>query len=411
MVARSTARHIPASPVRFACGRPVLYPVAVTDLPAPLRATPGARFVGAMFPFGLPATRRGERYAAAWLRVDLRHPDTSRVVALSVYADAGEFGVSPDGCSTPLAWRALRAASGLVRRETPVAAVDGAGSPRFGWRFTDRRATPDLPRELAGHALLEIAPDVSTLLGFLTAEADLSGATLRRVGTRKPLAFSVPVPDAPGPSPATRLWLAAAAGDPATDPEGVTVAEVLAAAGIGGRHRLGAGRFALLPPEVEVPALVSALTAAVAGRAAQAQADGVRLRFALHRTLSEQHGDEQHGGQQHGDDQHGGDQHGGQQHGAPEALPDGGRACRYTVDQLPADERAVTGALEALLEAAAVRAALDEHRDAAFALVVPDALFRDTVAGGDGPPDPAAFRRITAGGHAWLYLRRPGLPG
>jgi hypothetical protein len=379
MAARSTARHVPASLVRFACGRPLLYPVAMADLPTPLRAaaTPGARFAGAVFPLGLPATRRGERYAAAGLRVDLRHPESSRVVSLAVHADAGEFGVSPDGGpSTPLAWRALRAAPGMIRRETPATAVDGAGTPRFGWRFADRRAAPDLPRELAGHALLEIAPGVSTLLGFLTAEADLCGATLRRVTAPRPLAFSVPVPDAPGPSPATRLWLAAAPSDPATDPDGVAVAEVLAAAGIGGRHRLGAGRFAPLPPETDVPGLVSSLAAAVAGRAALAHADGVRLRFALHRTLSESPSD--------GQPAHGGS---------------------------AADERVVAGALEALLGAAAVRASLAEHRDAAFALVVPDALFRDTVAGGDGPPDPAAFRRITAGGHAWLYLRRPGLPG
>ncbi|WP_033337361.1 hypothetical protein [Catenuloplanes japonicus] len=375
MAARSTARHIPASLVRFACGRPLLYPVAVADLPAPLRATatPGARFAGAVFPLGLPPVRRGERYAAAALRVDLRHPDPCRVVALAVHADAGEFGISPDGgCSTPLAWRALRAAAGFLRSGTPAATVDGAGTSRFGWRFTDRRAAPNLPRDLSGHALLEIAPGVSTLLGFLTAEADLSGPALRRVSAPRPLAFSVPVPDSPGPSPATRLWLAAAPADPASDPDGVAVAEVLAAAGVGDRRPLGAGRFATLPPETDVPGLVSVLAAAVAARSARRSvSDGVRLRFALHRTLWERHDREP------------------------------------AVDQACAAEQA----LGALLEAAAVRAALSEHQDAAFALVVPDALFRDTVAGGDGPPDPAAFRRITAGGHAWLYLRRPGLPG
>ncbi|MDR7274749.1 hypothetical protein [Catenuloplanes atrovinosus] len=354
MVARSPAQQAAAGPVRPACGRPLLYPVPAAELPAPLRArvTPGARFAGAIFPLDLPPVRRGERYAAARLAVDLRHPDPVR--ALAVHADTGEFGLPPDGdATTPIGWRARRAVAGRLRSAEWGAAVDGAGTSRFGWHFADRRAAPDLPRELAGHALLEIPAGVSTLLGFLSAEADLTGTGRRHLGPPRPQGFSVPVPGAAAPAPGTALWLAAAPAGP--DVDGGVAAEVLA--GLGAHRTLpapGGARYAALPPDTDLPELLTTLAAA---------GTHPRLRFALHRTL---------------------------EGGAPAA--DG---------------------LGALLEAAAVRAALAEHRDAAFALVVPDALFRDALVDGDGPPDPAAFRRITAdgGAHAWLYLRRPGLPG
>ncbi|GAB7051824.1 hypothetical protein [Catenuloplanes indicus] len=368
MVARSPERPAPPGPARLGGGRPLLYPVPAADLPAPLRAraTPGARFAGAVFPLTLPPVRRGERFAGARLTVDLRHPDPVR--ALAVHADAGEFGLPPDGDpTTPIGWRARCALAGRLRPVHRAAIADGAGTSRFGWRFTDHRAAPDLPRELAGHALLEIPESVSTLLGFLSVEVSLTGGP--RPGPLRPRRFSVPVPVSPAPAPATLLWLAAAPGPHATGTGtgryGVAVAEVLAriarGCGLGARRVLPApdgARFAALPVDTDVAGLAAALTTAVP------HAPDERIRFALHRTLA--------------------------------------------AGTAPAGD-----ALTTLLEAAAVRSALAEHRDATFALVVPDALFRDAIAGGDGPPDPAAFRRITAdgGGHAWLYLRRPGLPG
>ena len=373
MVAQTPTQHLPAGTVRPGCGRPVLYPVPATDLPAPLRAraTPGARFAGAVFPLTLPPPRRGDRFAAARLSVDLRHPDPVR--ALAVHADTDEFGLRPDGgATTPIAWRARDALAGRCRPGGWRAAVEGTGTSRFGWCFTDRRAAPDLPRELTGHALLEIPVGVSTLLGFLTAEVDLNRTGLRGLGPARPQGFSVPVPLSPAAAPTTRLWLAAApAGPPGAvhpdadpvDRGGIAVADVLARvardAGLGARRPLqspGGARFAALPPDLDLVRLVGALTAALASAR-------LRMRFALHHTL----------------------------------------------DGVSPAEAGLT----ALLEAPAVRSALADHRDAAFALVVPDALFRDVIEGGGGPPDPAAFRRITAGGggHAWLYLRRPGLPG
>ncbi|GAB7038727.1 MULTISPECIES: hypothetical protein [Catenuloplanes] len=409
MVARSPERQAPPGPVRTGGGRPLLYPVPAADLPASLRARAarGARFAGAIFPLTLPPLRRGERYAGARLTVDLRHPDPVR--ALAVHADPGEFGLPPDGdATTPIGWRAHRALAGRIRPADRAAAVDGAGSARFGWRFTDHRTIPDLPRELAGHALLEIPEGVSTLLGLVSVDVDLTGGGpgRHRPGTPRPRRFSVPVPVSPAPAPATLLWLAAAPGPHApgrdaagtgegwdapgsgdrwaapasggadvagTGRGGFAVADVLArlarGSGLGARQALTApdgARFAALAAGTDVARVAAALATAVS----HAPDERPRMRFALHRSL------------------------------AAGTAPAPGTA--------PAE-----AALTALLEAAAVRSALAEHRDAAFALVVPDALFRDAIAGGDGPPDPAAFRRITAdaGGHAWLYLRRPGLPG
>ncbi|MDQ0364940.1 hypothetical protein [Catenuloplanes indicus] len=378
------------------CGRPLLYPVPAGELPVPLRRrarSTGAAYLGALFAFDLGDLPAGHRYAAARLTVDL---GDSPVIAVAVHADGGQFGLGDDD-TAPLAGRTRAATAdrpGLLprlgtRTGRPRAHTSGVHSARFGWGYTDRRTAPILPRGYGCHALLEIPPDVTSLHGTLSVQADVKGLVLRRMSTREAVPFTAPVPRTPpGPHHASvRLCMAADVAGYSTRRTGETariqhdLVRLLAAArttaGIGedqvAPQPQGDGQFTVLPSGIDeadvIPRLVRGVAAELAARNAAAPAvERIRLRMALHRGLVRE--------------------------------ADNGWVGRAAI------------AVHRILDAPPLRAALADHPDADFALGVPDALFLDAVADGAGPPDPAAFRRITVDlptkgfqEQAWIYVQ------
>jgi len=129
------------------CGRPLVYPVPVADLPDPVRRRAeagGGTYAGVLFAFDLDELPRGQRYAAAHFRVTLDDP---RARAVHLAADGDEFGVvqNPAGAepASATAARTVTAAAsrpGWLRRlagqaGVPRAWTSGAQSPSFGWHY------------------------------------------------------------------------------------------------------------------------------------------------------------------------------------------------------------------------------------------------------------------------------------
>jgi hypothetical protein len=387
-----------AAPIAVAlrCGRPLLYPLAPADLPRRLRdraAATGARYVGAMLAFDLDEPPAGYRYAAARFTVDL---GDSGAIAVVVHAAGDQFGLIGGDPVSSLADRAAGAARpGLLQRlslrtDRPAAWTTGALSPRFGWRYRDRRDTPLLPRGYGVHAVIEVPPGSAELTGAIEVEAELAGPARRQVSTAERVPFALPLPGAPaGRTAAVRLCLAADVmaysrrGPAAAERVQHDLVRILAharsAAGIGPADAVpqpqGDGQFTVLPVGLDegaaIPRLLHGVGAALATCNAAEPADRIRLRVALHRGLVKE--------------------------------ADNGWVGRAAV------------AVHRLLDSPPLRAALIEHPGADYVLGVPDVLFADVLSTGDDPP-PASFRPITvdlpAKGfleQAWLLV--PGEPG
>jgi hypothetical protein len=381
--------------VALRCGRPLLYPLASADLPVRLRdraAATGARYAGALFAFDLDEPPAGYRYAAARFTVDLGDCGATAVV---VHAAGDQFGLIGGDAVSPLGERAVGTArTGLLRRlglrtDRPAAWTTGALSPRFGWRYRDRRDTPLLPRSYGVHAVIEAPPGMAELGGALEAEADLAGLARRRVSTAERVAFAVPLPGAPaGRSAAVRLCIAvdvvsySSRGPAAAERVQHDLVRILAdgrsAAGIGPDDVVpqpqGDGQFTVLPVGLDeaaaIPRLLRGIGVALAARNAVEHADRMRLRVALHRGLVKE--------------------------------ADNGWVGRAAV------------AVHRILDSQPLRDALAEHPGADYVLGVPDVLFADVLSTGDHPP-PASFRPITVDlpnknflEQAWLHV--PGVP-
>ncbi|MEV4352045.1 hypothetical protein AB0J83_46930 [Actinoplanes sp. NPDC049596] len=370
--------------VRF--GRPRLYPVEAADLPPALSA-PGARYLGALFAFDLDPAPAGHRYATARFTVDL---ENAGVTAVAVHAGAEQLGLLADGIASPLGDRTARAAPASLldrlrtRDDRPPAWTTGVHSPRFGWRYHDRRGTPLLPRTYAVHAVLEVPAALAELSGAFEAELDLSGRVRRRLSATDRIRFTAPVP---GPSlhkaAAVRLCMAAdIVGYSGHGPDASArlqhdlvriLAEGRAAAGVTpgevDPQPQGDGQFTVLPIGLDeaaaVPRLLRGIATALTARNATAD-DRMRLRLALHRGLVRE--------------------------------ADNGWVGRAAT------------AVHRLLDSPPLRAAVVEHPAADYVLGVPDVLYADVLSTGDDPP-PAAFRPVTvdlpAKGfqeRSWIYV-------
>ncbi|MFI5889762.1 hypothetical protein ACIA5D_06535 [Actinoplanes sp. NPDC051513] len=377
--------------VTLRCGRPLLYPLPPSDLPARLHdrsAATGARYVGAVLAFDLDEPPAGYRYAAARFTVDL---GDSGAIGVLVHSAGDQFGLVAGDALSPLADRAAAAGRpGLLRRlgvraDRPAAWTTGVLSPRFGWRYRDRRDAPLLPRSYGVHAVLEVPPGVAELVGVLEAGADLAGPARRRFSSAERVAFTTPLPGAPAArSAAVRLCMAAdvvsysSRGPAAAERVQRDLVRILAdgraTAGIRPNdvapQPQGDGQFTVLPVGLDeaaaIPRLLRGIAAALTARNAAEPGDRMRLRLALHRGLVKE--------------------------------ADNGWVGRATT------------AVHRILDSPPLRTALVEHPHADYVLGVPDVLFADVLSTTDDPP-PASFRPITVDlphkgflEQAWLHV-------
>lgn len=390
-----------ASGVR--CGRPLVYPVPVADLPEPVRRRAeagGGAYAGVLFAFDLDELPRGQRYVAARFRVTLDDP---RARAVHLAADGDEFGVvqNPSGPepASATAARTVTAAGGRPgwlrrlagRAGVPRAWTSGAQSPDFGWHYDDPDGETLLPRGYGMHALVELPPDAATLTGRLGVQVETAAAGLlaRRGVARltEDVAFAEPLVAADPPrGAAVRLCMAADVMGYSrhTDPETARLQRELVgvlsrarrAAGIADHavapQAQGDGQFTVLPVGIDesavIPRLVTSLAAALHEVNRDRPADDpMRLRLALHRGLT--------------------------------SADVNGWVGTATI------------AVHRILDSRPLREALAGNPAAGFVLGVPDVLFQDVIRHAVEPPLPASFTEMVVEmpekdfvEHAWLHV-------
>jgi hypothetical protein len=385
------------------CGRPLVYPVPVADLPDPVRRRAeagGGTYAGVLFAFDLDELPRGQRYVAAHFRVTLDDP---RARAVHLAADGDELGVvqNPAGAepASATAARTITAAAnrpGWLRRlagpaGVPRAWTSGAQSSSFGWHHDDPTGEVLLPRGYGMHALVELPPAGTALRGSLDVRVATAATGLlpRRAmaSLHEEVAFDEPLVRADLPwGAAVRLCMAADVMGYSrhTDPETArlqrelvgVLARARRAAGIADHvvqpQAQGDGQFTVLPAGIDesavIPRLVAELAAALHDVNADRPAgDPMRLRFALHRGLT--------------------------------SADANGWVGTSTI------------AVHRILDSPPLREALAGHPRAGFVLGVPDVLYQDVIRHAETPPLPTSFREMVvelpAKGfveHAWLHV-------
>lgn len=389
------AAGVPRIGVR--CGRPLVYPVPASDVPAPLRRrAPGGGFAGVLFAFDLDALPPRWRYTAARFEVALAD---ERAMAVQVHGDGDAFGLVYGEAASATAVHTAAAARdrpGWLRRlvgrpDAPRAWVSGAQSPRFGWVYDDPRGELLLPRTYGMHALVELPAGATEVRGTIDVRVDMAHGprNRHRVGLRESVSFAEPLASRSRPEPggaAVRLCMAADVSGYSgrTNPETERIQRELVrllsrarrTAGIDdfavAPQPQGDGQFTVLPPGIDeamvIPRLVQGIHSGLreVNRAAAA-GDRIRLRVALHRGLVKE-----------GDN--------GWIGVAPIAV-------------------------HRILDCPALRTALREHTAADYVLGLPDVLFHDVVAHAVEPPLPADFAPITVDlpeknfiEHGWLHI-------
>ncbi|GLW29042.1 hypothetical protein [Actinoplanes regularis] len=360
---------------RVRCGRPLVYPVPVRDLPQPLRrrAEQGNdRYAGVFFAFDLDVLPPGLRYTGARLDVTLAAPG-ARAVQLA--ADGDEFGLVHGEAASAVALRAISAARSrpawlrrLARRPgSPRAWTTGVQSGTFGWVYDDPRGATLLPRTYGMHALIELPSPATELAGLLTVQAEVSGATLMTAAVEFREAFTgAEVPS----GAAVRLCLAADVvgysrrRGPGTEELQRDLVEVLArarrAAGIADSavrpQPQGDGQFTVLPVGIDesvvMPRMIGALRAGLLDRdRGRAPDERMRLRVALHRGLVKE-------------------------------------AANGWVGTAAI-------AVHRILDSPPLRAAITENPEAPYVLGLPDVLYQDVIAHAVEPPLAADFQPMT----------------
>jgi hypothetical protein len=369
------------------CGRPLLYPIPVDDLPPVLRARAdayGRRYFGAIFAFDLEELPPRRQYVAVSFDVALADPQCL-AVHLHEDADALGFVYGAEGLmpASAVAVHAARATgerrrgwlSRLLSSDTrPRARAVGTMANEFGWRYADRRGLP-LARTYAMHALVEVPPGRSELRGALAARVDLNPSrggdppVLASVGDV--VSFAEPLDAGAGESRRSGVRLCVAAdiegygrrdNQEANALQGALV-DVLAGArrhaGIP-EHAVdvqpqGDAELALLPAGIDesvvIPALVDHIGDALDEYNRRSGRARMRLRVALHR-------------------------------GFVSPGPSGwaGNA---------------SVAVFRILNCPPLREALARHADVDFVLGVPDVLYQDVIAHGYGDLDPSRFADLT----------------
>jgi hypothetical protein len=376
---------------RVRCGRPLVYPVPVADLPPLLRRRAeqsGDRYAGVVFAFDLDVLPSGERYTGVRLDVTLADPG-ARAVQLA--ADGDELGLVRGEPGSAVALRTVSAARtrpALLRRlggraGTPRAWTTGLHSRTFGWVYDDPRGVTLLPRTYGVHALVETPPTASELSGALTVQAETADRTL----ITEAVEFREPFTSAEVPTgAAVRLCLAADVvgysrrRNAETEELQRDLVRLLSAArlraGIAESavrpQPQGDGQFTVLPTGIDestvIPRMISALRTGLLDRDRGRPADErMTLRVALHRGLVKETANGWVGS-------------------------------------------AAIG-VHRLLDSPPLRAAIRDNPEAPYVLGVPDVLYHDVIAHAIEPPLPSDFQPMTVElpeknfvEHGWLTV-------
>ncbi len=380
------------------CGRPLIYPVPVADLPPFLRLRAGALprdYYGMLLAFDLDELTAGDRYTSVHFDVALAD---EHAVVMQMHGDGGAAGLSygfdPPAPASPVAARMLAASAArpgwlwrlAPRPRRPRSWSTGAQTNRFGWRYDDPRGEL-LPRTYGMHALLEVTAGTPVLHGALSVHVRVRGHRWGPAGgnatIRDTVAFAEDLPRRPEPARASvRLCMAAdVAGysthdNPATERIQRCLVRLLADA----RRRAGIdeaavtpqaqgdGQFTVLPTAIDESTVIPGLLHGLADGLRGAD-ERIRLRVALHRGLVK-----------------------------------------------PADNGWVgtaSIAVHRILDSPPLRAALRDHEAAGFVLGVPDVLYQDVIRHLDDPPADS-FRQVRIDlpakrftENAWLYVPGP----
>ncbi|WP_405095139.1 hypothetical protein [Micromonospora sp. NBC_01412] len=393
-------------PIPVRCGRPLLYPVPVRDLPAYLRRraeATGGSYVGALFAFDLDALPRGQRYTSAYFEVTLADV---RALAARLDGDGGALGLTypgddaePASATAAHVVAAARTRPGWLRRlasraATSRAHVFGIHRHEFGWAYEDPRGELLVPRAHGMHALLELPAGTTRVAGTLDVRVRVAGGRERySAGLRESVRFDETLsPGCHVDGAAVRLCMAADVsgysrrGTAAAEQVQRDLVALLSlarrAAGVSDSdvtpQPQGDGQFTVLPVGIDEAVVISRLVCGLERHLRELNtgrepADRLRLRVALHR-------------------------------GLVKAAANGwvgvaAVAVHRILDSPP------------LREALAARPAVD------FVLGLPDVLFQDVIAHATQPPMPADFVPVTVDlpakdfvEHGWLYVG-PGEAG
>ena len=376
------------------CGRPLLYPIPVADLPAPVRhrAEPGGdRYLGALFAFDLDPLPPGHRYVSARFEVSLADPES---LAVRVDVDGDELGVTYEGGPATAAAAytvdAVRQRPGWLRRlagreRAPRAWVTGVQSTRFGWLYEDPIGELLLPRNYGMHAVLAVPAGATRLSGTIAVQVEVAAGRRRTISVREELGFDEPLSATAAPgAAAVRMCMAADVagfslrGNAAAERIQREIVTLLSrarrAAGIPDDavrpQPQGDGQFTVLPVGIDesavIPQLLGELDRALRELNGTGE-DRLRMRVALHRGL----------------------------------VKEGANGWIGTASI----------AVHRILDSPPLRAALTEHPLADFVLGVPDVLYHDVVVHAQQPPLPEDFTAVTVNlpekgfvEHAWVYV-------
>ncbi|RUL95216.1 MULTISPECIES: hypothetical protein [Micromonospora] len=386
------------------CGRPLIFPVPVEDLPVELRRraqASGRHYYGLLVAFDLNEPPDARRYTSVRFEVAL---DDAEAVAVRLDRDGGTLGLSYAASSphplTPAADRAILAATtrqGWLLRLAPRSGRPRAWSfglhrHRFGWTYEDPSGAMFLPLTYGMHAMIEVPPSTRLLSGRIGLRVETLGTWRHRPVHRSAtladsVAFREALPENPVPSgAAVRLCLAADVTGYSRRPNHLaertqswlvrSLAEARAGAGLDEAtvvvQAQGDGQFAVLPVGIDesrvIPDLICGLAEALRrtndGLSAE---ERVRLRVALHRGLMK-----------------------------------------------PADSGWVGTAAIAvhrILDSPPLRAAIRDTPTADYVLGVPDLLYQDVIRHSVVPPLPHQFTEITIDlpdkgfvEHGWLHV-------
>ncbi|MDR7279122.1 hypothetical protein [Catenuloplanes atrovinosus] len=381
---------------RVRCGRPLIYPVPVGDLPAHLRrraAATGTRYAGMLLAFDLEEPPGRSRITMARFSVAM---SDSRVVAVDVHADGDALGlfwedrrqVAP---SSDFASRTVEAARDrrgwldrlMRRRGAPRVFASGLLAPHFGWTYHAGRGERLASRSYGMHALLEIPPDLAEVSGTLDVQIRTDAGFDGVLGDAVPFAERTGAPPMNGRRTVRLCMAADVVGYSArrTDQTRRVQRELVdvlrgarETAGIAESEvepqPQGDGQFTVLPLGIDEAVVIPRLVGGLARGLRTVPSERIRVRVALHRGLVEP-------------------------------------GANGWVGVAPI-------AVHRILDSRPLHDAIRDHPAADFVLGVPDVLYRDVIAHSAEPPGAGDFSPAVVDlpdkdflEHCWVHVGAP----